>query len=643
MIEGVDLWIPTSFVLAAVSALAAHRRATHAVRASNRRQRRRADAYLEIAEVLMVALDPRGRVRMANRKACETLGRHERELLGADWFDVAVPVAERAAGRAALAQVLAGQADLAHGYELPVLCADGTTRIVDWHHAVRLDDEGDGALGTLSSGLDITERRAAEERLACDQRDLAGLRRLAQAVASQDDARNAVVRAVAELTGARFAALCELEPDDSAFAITASTAEPLVGERMEKDGGPSGVVRAAAAGAPFFVGDGRSHPAVNRRLVDTIGGRSFVYHPVEVAGRVAGVLVVGWGEDIGSLRSREADLVALAAEAAAVALHRRATMRELQEAALTDSLTAVANRRAFDRGLGAELARARRSKQPFALAVMDLNGFKALNDAEGHAAGDRVLKTAADAWLGELRVSDTLARVGGDEFAALLPDCDEGHAVPLAARLRRVVPHLAGAGVGIAVWDGSEDAATLLRRADQALYADKARRAADRIGDPERLAAVAATGLLGGAAAPELDALAHAVAVSLHVPIATVTLVGDTRQVFAGHCGLEPELAQQGTPLARSLCRHAVSTGRPLVIADMRESPLAAGNPAVLDRGVTAYAGFPLLHRDGHVLGALCAIDHRRRDWSEDDLLALGQFAEQAALELERAALAGVR
>lgn len=638
-----DLWIPTSFVLAAISALVAHRLATRAVRASDRRERRRADAYLEIAEVLIVALDTAGRVRMVNRKACEILGRREEELMGADWFDVAVAASERASGRASFARLLDGGADVVREYELPVRCADGTMRVIEWHNALRFDDDRDGGLlGTLSSGLDITERRAAEQRLARDQSDLAGLRRLAQAVASQDDARNAVVRSIAELTGGRFAALCEIEPGGRAFAITASTAEQLIGERMEKDGGPSGVVRAAAARAPFFVGDGRSHPAVNHRLVEAIGGRSVIYHPVEVAGRVAGVLVVGWAEDIGSLRSREADLVALAAEEAAVALHRRATMRELQEAALTDSLTGIANRRAFDRGLGGELARARRTKRPFALAVMDLNGFKGLNDAEGHEAGDLVLQAVAAAWIGELRVSDTLARIGGDEFAALLPACGALDAAPLAARLRSVVPHLAGAGVGIAVWDGAEDAAALLRRADQALYVDKARRAADRLGDPERLAALEATGLFDGQPAPELEELARTVAATLRVPIATVTLVGDRHQVFAGRCGLSDELAALGMPLSRSLCRHAVSTGRPLVIPDTRESPLAAGNPSLVELGVIAYAGIPLLDRAGHALGALCAIDHRRRAWGEEDLLVLRRFAERAVMEIERAAVADV-
>jgi diguanylate cyclase (GGDEF)-like protein/PAS domain S-box-containing protein len=638
--EAVDLWIPTSFVLAAASGVGAHLRATRAVRASGREQRRRADAYLEIAEVLMVGLDTEGRVRMANRKACKTLGRSERELLGADWFDAAVPRHEREIGRAALASLIEGDVEVVREYEMAVLAADGSQRLIEWHHAVRVDESGH-VIGTLSSGLDITERRAAEQRLAREQRDLAGLRRLAQAVASQDDARNSVVRSITELTASVFAALCELEPEGEAFAITAATRESMIGERIViGDDEPSGVVRAFRTRSPFFVGDARAHPATSPRLSELARGHSFLYHPVEVAGRVAGVLVVGWAEDIGSPHSREADLVALAADEAAVALQRRMTMRELEEAALSDALTGVANRRAFDRGLAKELARARRSKQSFSLAVMDLNGFKALNDAAGHEAGDLVLQAVAGAWIGELRITDTLARLGGDEFAALLPDCGPADAPLVAARLRRAVPHLAGAGVGIAVWDGIEDAASLLRRADQALYTDKARLAADRLQDPERLAALEATGLGRGSSLAKLDELARTVAGALHVPVATVTLVDGRREVFAGSCGLDADVAEEGAPLSHSFCQHAVTTGRPLVIADTRESPVAAGNRAVEELDVIAYAGVPLIDRDGHALGALCAIDHAPHDWGEEDLLVLRRFAERAVLEIEHAARA---
>ena len=105
-----------------------------------------------------------------------------------------------------------------------------------------------------------------------------------------------------------------------------------------------------------------------------------------------------------------------------------------------------------------------------------MNDFKGVNDAEGHAAGDRLLLASARAWRDVLRASDLLVRFGGDEFAVLLPDCPAEEAGAVAARLKAAVPHGPGVSVGIVVWDGVESAGALVRRADAALYADKSTR-----------------------------------------------------------------------------------------------------------------------------------------------------------------------
>jgi diguanylate cyclase (GGDEF)-like protein len=168
-------------------------------------------------------------------------------------------------------------------------------------------------------------------------------------------------------------------------------------------------------------------------------------------------------------------MVALAADETSIALQRLTALKRLEALALTDSLTGVPNRRAFDERLPADLAHARRSGRPLAIAMLDLNGLKALNDREGHEAGDRLLCATASAWSADLRDGDMLARLGGDEFAVLLPDCAATEASAVADRLRRAVPHAPGSGVGVVVWDGAETAATLLGRADRALYDDKAR------------------------------------------------------------------------------------------------------------------------------------------------------------------------
>jgi diguanylate cyclase (GGDEF)-like protein/putative nucleotidyltransferase with HDIG domain len=154
----------------------------------------------------------------------------------------------------------------------------------------------------------------------------------------------------------------------------------------------------------------------------------------------------------------------------------------LREAAHRDPLTALLNRRGFQQVFDVELERARRADQALSLIVGDLDRFKRVNDAHGHAVGDAVLQRVADAIGGTKRGFDSAARIGGEEFAVLAPDCDEHGAYMLAERMRAAV-HEALAGVedgqltisfGISTFPlHGQSADGLLRSADHALYAAK--------------------------------------------------------------------------------------------------------------------------------------------------------------------------
>ena len=114
--------------------------------------------------------------------------------------------------------------------------------------------------------------------------------------------------------------------------------------------------------------------------------------------------------------------------------------RQLQELADQDHLTGLSNRRRLERESAREIAEARRRGVPLTVAMIDIDGFKLLNDTAGHAEGDELLKTAAYAWSGVLRAHDLLARVGGDEFVAVLTGCGEEQATAVLERMRAAMP-----------------------------------------------------------------------------------------------------------------------------------------------------------------------------------------------------------
>ncbi|MDX1609813.1 MAG: GGDEF domain-containing protein [Halofilum sp. (in: g-proteobacteria)] len=141
--------------------------------------------------------------------------------------------------------------------------------------------------------------------------------------------------------------------------------------------------------------------------------------------------------------------------------------------ARTDALTGALNRRALEHELTREVARAERGRIPLCLAFLDLDHFKRYNDTNGHAAGDALLRDVSAAWRRALRPTDVLARTGGEEFIVVVSDCDIGQCRAVVERLRALVPHDQTCSAGIARFQHGDTPDSLIRRADEALYAAK--------------------------------------------------------------------------------------------------------------------------------------------------------------------------
>ena len=175
-------------------------------------------------------------------------------------------------------------------------------------------------------------------------------------------------------------------------------------------------------------------------------------------------------ETVGALRTLARD-----ASAALVQVELREGLERLS---LSDPLTSLGNRRAFDEALAAEMARARRSGGSMGVVILDVNHFKQFNDRHGHQAGDDALVSVARVLAREARAEDRACRIGGEEFALLLPGADDAAAATVAERIRRAVEDSADAAEGLTVSLGvaasrGDDARGLLATADARLYVAK--------------------------------------------------------------------------------------------------------------------------------------------------------------------------
>lgn len=425
---------------------------------------------VESASDAVITVDELGRIIELNPAAVRLAGRPVGELIGSNAMDAFLSPEAAARGRVAVLELVSGVRE-PFGWDAELVRPDGSHVPVEaW-----LSVSGDPSARRVHIfARDITDRRLAETRAQEHLDDLNSILMAARTLSTSTDAaesRQTICTTARTIAGADVALYFERDPESGLVVRTGSTVD-MPGD-LAVDQQRSFVAKffdnREATFVPDLAADGRSDISMARQ----VGLSAAYWQPVRNGEVLLGVLVLGWSAPNPVMDGRARSLMEVLSTQVAGALARGQLVEQLQAMARTDSLTGLLNRRAMSEALERDIQGSRRRMRPMSIAMIDLDHFKAFNDAFGHQAGDRLLVNAAKRWTAELRPMDTIARYGGEEFLVLLPGCDVLTATIAADRIRAAMPDGQTCSIGVAQWDGSEATSSLIERADAALYAAK--------------------------------------------------------------------------------------------------------------------------------------------------------------------------
>lgn len=320
---------------------------------------------------------------------------------------------------------------------------------------------------------DVTDRRRTDKALTF----LARLATEFTTILSLPDLLEHILRVLREETGFDSCTLALVDgasPDRLIVRAASGLRETFRNLVVPRAKGLHGAVM--ATGMPLLVPDMEADPRVFRRDPQVKSG---IYTPLTVRDRQIGVLSAH-RDVVGGFTQADLNLLTVVAKYLAGAVEVARLHEQIRELAATDSLTGLANRRAFlDRAAG-EISRCQRKRLKLSVVLLDLDKFKAVNDEFGHSVGDQVLGRVASALSQICRRSDVAARFGGDEFVLMLPETSRRQAEAILSRLKKIrvaLPEAKGLDVtlsycwGTATFPGDgRDLEQLIQVADGRLY-----------------------------------------------------------------------------------------------------------------------------------------------------------------------------
>ena len=269
-----------------------------------------------------------------------------------------------------------------------------------------------------------------------------------------------VVRRAQNLTGAAGAVIERASGDELVYQVGSGAGEAFAGIRVQAADSLSGLCLRQAE--TLYCADAETDERVDPETTRRVGIRSMLCAPLVTEGQALGVLRV-FSDRVDAFGHEDEATLSLLARPAAAHMSNVKSFRRAREESRHDILTGLPNRRAFEERLGSEVARIRRHGGELSMAVLDLDGFKVINDSLGHAVGDEVLRAVAT-HLAQVRGEDAAFRLEGDEFAIIYAEADAEGATIAVRRLEAAVlaDHgCGGIGVswGVAALHGGDPAA----------------------------------------------------------------------------------------------------------------------------------------------------------------------------------------
>ncbi len=438
------------------------------------------EMILDTLPVMVFVKDEDGRYLVMNEAAAAFVGHDKHEVAGRSDFEL---YPADVASRLRQDDIKALAAKKVTGREEKHLTPKGERYLLSYKRGVDLG----GRRLLIGSSTDISERKQAEQLLAAERQVL----ELIASDASLQVVLDALCNRVESLISDCFAAVLLLQPDNGHLVL--GSAPSL--RRTCRDVGQNCPENPAVCACAAAIRTGKQIIAEHiddseqwqdcRDFASALGLKTAWSTPIVSPGKeVLGTLSLYFRQ--GRRPNRfDKDVIEHACRQAAIAIDRNRAMDSLHRLATVDTLTGLNNRSRFlDQG-EAEITRARRLGRSVAVLMLDVDHFKRINDTHGHGAGDVALKIVAAIIARELRAIDICGRLGGEEFAVMLPETDGQGAMQAAERLRQAVAQekvrvAEGVELGITVSIGAtilapQDANIdhLLARADGALYEAK--------------------------------------------------------------------------------------------------------------------------------------------------------------------------